>query len=137
MATRLSADLGLHLDISSHINNGLLTERDMKIRQTAFWGVFIHEQYVSNMPMRNLSNDSTHSMWNLYAGRPWGLGVQNITIPMPEPETNDSDCRIWKSYPSSVWQPQEPKNNIPFPTNACTSANIALCDYMRQINTTL
>lgn len=47
MATRLSADLGLHLDISNHISNGLLTERDMKIRQTAFWGVFIHEQYAS------------------------------------------------------------------------------------------
>lgn len=45
MATRLSADLGLHLDITKHMHNGLLTSRDMEIRQTAFWGVFIHEQY--------------------------------------------------------------------------------------------
>ncbi|KAL6360004.1 hypothetical protein LRP88_05700 [Fusarium phalaenopsidis] len=44
MATRLSADLGLHLDMTKHIRDGLLTPRDMEIRQTAFWGVFIHEQ---------------------------------------------------------------------------------------------
>jgi hypothetical protein len=44
MATRLSADLGLHLDMTKHIRDGLLTRRDMEIRQTAFWGVFIHEQ---------------------------------------------------------------------------------------------
>ncbi|EWZ79135.1 hypothetical protein FOWG_16718 [Fusarium oxysporum f. sp. lycopersici MN25] len=120
MATRLSADLGLHLDISNHISNGLLTERDMKIRQTAFWGVFIHEH-----------------MWNLYAGRPWGLGVQNITIPMPEIETSDSNCKEWKSYPPSVWQANDQEDTVLFPVGACTAANVQLCEYMRQINTTL
>ncbi|KAG5764227.1 hypothetical protein H9Q72_007685 [Fusarium xylarioides] len=120
MATRLSADLGLHLDISNHISNGLLTERDMKIRQTAFWGVFIHEH-----------------MWNLYAGRPWGLGVQNITIPMPEVETSEMDCKGWKSYPTSVWQAKEQEDAVLFPVGACTAANVQLCEYMRQINITL
>ncbi|CVL06386.1 uncharacterized protein FMAN_03715 [Fusarium mangiferae] len=120
MATRLSADLGLHLDISNHISNGLLTQRDMKIRQTAFWGVFIHEH-----------------MWNLYAGRPWGLGVQNITIPMPETESSESNCKEWKSYPPSVWQANEQENTVLFPVGACAAANVQLCEYMRQINTTL
>lgn len=54
MATRLSADLGLHLDITKHINNGLLSQRDMEIRQTAFWGVFIHEQYAPSPSQREL-----------------------------------------------------------------------------------
>jgi hypothetical protein len=44
MAARLSADLGLHLDVTQHMQNGILTERDLEIRRITFWGVFIHEQ---------------------------------------------------------------------------------------------
>ncbi|WJG35060.1 uncharacterized protein FOBCDRAFT_238415 [Fusarium oxysporum Fo47] len=77
------------------------------------------------------------SMWNLYAGRPWGLGVQNITIPMPEIETSDSNCKEWKSYPPSVWQANDQEDTVLFPVGACTAANVQLCEYMRQINTTL
>lgn len=120
MATRLSADLGLHLDMTKHIRDGLLTPRDMEIRQTAFWGVFIHEH-----------------MWNLYAGRPWGLGIQNITIPKPEAELEDKDCKIWKSYPGTAWQPRGLESGVLFPVRACTAANATLCGFMRQINTTL
>ncbi|KAF4998800.1 hypothetical protein FDECE_11702 [Fusarium decemcellulare] len=120
MAARLSADLGLHLDITRHIHNGILTPRDMEIRQTAFWGVFIHEH-----------------MWNLYAGRPWGLGIQNITIPMPDAELNEGDCKIWKSYPGTAWEPRGLNAGILFPIRACTAANATLCGFMRQINTTL
>ncbi|KAI8714016.1 Zn(2)-C6 fungal-type domain-containing protein [Fusarium sp. LHS14.1] len=120
MATRLSADLGLHLDITKHMHNGLLTSRDMEIRQTAFWGVFIHEH-----------------MWNLYAGRPWGLGIQNITIPKPEAESEDGECKVWKSYPGTSWQPCGLEAGVPFPIRACTAANATLCGFMRQINTTL
>lgn len=47
MAARLSADLGLHLDPTTHSHNNstLLTERDLNIRRTTFWGVFIHERF--------------------------------------------------------------------------------------------
>lgn len=44
MAARLSADLGLQLDVEKHRNSGLLSQRDLEIRRTAFWGVFIHEK---------------------------------------------------------------------------------------------
>lgn len=44
MAAKLSADLGLHLDVTKHRNSGLLSQRDLDIRKTAFWGVFIHEK---------------------------------------------------------------------------------------------
>lgn len=46
MAVRLSADLGLHLDLSSHVQEGRLTARALDVRRTAFWGVFIHDKYV-------------------------------------------------------------------------------------------
>lgn len=44
MAVRLSADLGLHLDLSSHVQEGRLTARELDVRRTAFWGVFIHDK---------------------------------------------------------------------------------------------
>lgn len=44
MAARLSADLGLHLDVSEQTRQGLLDSRDIYIRQTAYQGVFIHEK---------------------------------------------------------------------------------------------
>lgn len=45
MAARLSADLGLHLDIAEQARHGLLSPRDLHIRQTAYQGVYIHERF--------------------------------------------------------------------------------------------
>ena len=44
MAVRLSADLGLHLDVTQHVRSGRLTQRDADVRRTTFWGVFIHDK---------------------------------------------------------------------------------------------
>lgn len=45
MAARLSADLGLHLDLTKYNRRHLnLREDDLKNRRTSFWGVFIHER---------------------------------------------------------------------------------------------
>lgn len=44
MAVRLSADLGLHLDLNSEVRQGLITARELEVRRTAFWGVFIHDK---------------------------------------------------------------------------------------------
>jgi hypothetical protein len=46
MAARLSADLGLHLDLTDHVQKGILDQRALDARNTAFWGVFIHDKYV-------------------------------------------------------------------------------------------
>lgn len=56
---------------------------------------------------------------------------------MPEIETSESNCKEWKSYPPSVWQTNEQEDTVLFPVGACTAANVQLCEYMRQINTTL
>lgn len=44
MAVRLSADLGLHLNLNDYIHAGTLTQRDIEVRRTTFWGVFIHDK---------------------------------------------------------------------------------------------
>jgi len=46
MAVRLSADLGLHLDLNDQYRSGMLSQRDMDVRRTTFWGVFIHDKFV-------------------------------------------------------------------------------------------
>ncbi|CRK22965.1 hypothetical protein BN1708_013565 [Verticillium longisporum] len=118
MAARLSADLGLHLDVSKHKLTGLLTDRDLKIRAIAFWGVFVHEH-----------------MWSMYVGRPWGMGIRNITTPRPWEYAETG--KTWRPYPRAVGQSDIPEPGLPFPLEQCTDANIYLCEIMRTINATL
>lgn len=49
MAVRLSADLGLHLDVIEEYRNGMLSQRDFDVRRTTFWGVFIHDKYGTSL----------------------------------------------------------------------------------------
>lgn len=53
MAVRLSADLGLHLDVIEEYRNGMLSQRDFDVRRTTFWGVFIHDKYELLMMFSN------------------------------------------------------------------------------------
>ena len=46
MAVRLSADLGLHLDLTSDVQNGTLSARELGVRRTTFWGVYIQDKYI-------------------------------------------------------------------------------------------
>ena len=50
MAVRISADLGLHLDLSGHVKDGRLTAQELDVRRTTFWGVFVHDKYVKHSP---------------------------------------------------------------------------------------
>ncbi|KAH7131713.1 fungal-specific transcription factor domain-containing protein [Dactylonectria estremocensis] len=120
MAARLSADLGLHLDMTRHRSSGLLSQRDQEIRQMTFWGVFTHEH-----------------MWSLYVGRPWGMGIENVTVPQPNSRLDEIERRIWKPYPSVGSHAAVSENGVPFPLHTCTAAIITLCEFMRRINTTL
>ena len=44
MAVRLSSDLGLHLDLSNEVINGVVSVRELDVRRTTFWGVFVHDK---------------------------------------------------------------------------------------------
>jgi hypothetical protein len=59
MAVRLSADLGLHLDLNDQYRSGMLSQRDMDVRRTTFWGVFIHDKFVLSLfPSRCLHTNN-------------------------------------------------------------------------------
>ncbi|KAH6869050.1 fungal-specific transcription factor domain-containing protein [Thelonectria olida] len=120
MAARLSADLGLHLDVTKQRDGGLLSQHDLEVRQTTFWGVFIHE-----------------NMWSIYVGRPWGMGIRNVTVPAPQSHFDELESRRWKPYPMARGESSVPDDGIAFPIHACTAANITLCEFMRRINMTL
>ncbi|KPM43003.1 hypothetical protein AK830_g3537 [Neonectria ditissima] len=122
MAARLSADLGLHLDVTkhSHGSGALLTEQDLEIRRTTFWGVFVHE-----------------CMWSLYVGRPWSFGIQNITTSRPMGHLDGLKNKRWRPYPKACGQSMIPDDGIFLPLEACTEANITLCEFMRRINSNL
>ena len=55
MAVRLSADLGLHLDLTNDVQRGLLSAREFEVRRTTFWGVYIHDKYISHLLIKILS----------------------------------------------------------------------------------
>lgn len=44
MATRMALNLGLHVDCSSCVSDGLLTDDEVKDRQITWWGVYMFEK---------------------------------------------------------------------------------------------
>ena len=142
MAARLSADLGLHLDIAEQARHGLLSPRDLLIRQTAYQGVFIHERFGLHLlegrfygsPHANLQKCS---MWGLYVGRPGWIGT--VTVPRPTPQFHfDSPSeKIWAPYRLGAEGQSTEVTKIPFQVEACADANVSLCVFMRRISDAL
>ncbi|RDW76947.1 hypothetical protein BP6252_05000 [Coleophoma cylindrospora] len=123
MAVRLSIDLGLHLDLGKDGQNNFLTSRELEVRRTAFWGVFVHD-----------------NMWSLYVGRPCGISIADVNIARPNADSDKSRYKMWPKilevYASQARSGQEdPKLYDPIET--CASANIELCLMMRQLTQTL
>ncbi|POS74199.1 hypothetical protein DHEL01_v207406 [Diaporthe helianthi] len=119
MAVRLSADLGLHLDVIEEYRNGMLSQRDFDVRRTTFWGVFIHD-----------------NMWSMYVGRPWGISIRDISVSRPVKELDDIRRKMWKPCPLNDTKIQLSYTGILDPLESCTDANITLCEFMRRINRT-
>jgi len=122
MAVRISADLGLHLDLSSHVQDGRLSSRELDVRRTTFWGVFIHD-----------------NMWSLYVGRPWGINIRDISIPRPPKEEDKVRHKLWKPHVDDgrrTGAKQETQGLLD-PTETCTDSNISLCEMMRRLSRTL
>jgi hypothetical protein len=127
MAVRLSADLGLHLDVMEQYRKKILTQRDLDVRRTTFWGVFIQE-----------------NMWNCYVGRCWsGISIRDISISRPLRELDGIRRRMWKAYPlpsegaEGTAESQFQHQALLDPLEACTDAVITICELMRRVNRTL
>ncbi|KAI9148115.1 Nitrogen assimilation transcription factor nirA [Paramyrothecium foliicola] len=66
IAVRLAFTLGLHLDCSHYVQQGIITTRDLEYRNVAWWGVFVLD-----------------NLFTLGHGRPSGITDQDITAPAP------------------------------------------------------
>jgi hypothetical protein len=99
MAMRIAFDLGLHIDSTEYVAQGILTIAEARARQVAFWGC-----YHSNL------------LWSFYLGRPFSLDDSEVTVPKPDPNTPPSNP-FWQPYsvPShqSVSGMQQNVNQLP------------------------
>jgi Fungal specific transcription factor domain len=81
MAVRLSADLGLHLDVRQYVEAGVVSEEEAMIRNLVWWGVFTHDR-----------------MWSLYVGRPVAIDDKHITAQPPASTDDSLPKRYWQPY---------------------------------------
>lgn len=44
MAMRLSFDLGLHIDMAPHVDEGSITADEAELRRIVFWGTYATDQ---------------------------------------------------------------------------------------------
>lgn len=44
MSMRLAFDLGLHLDMTTYVNRGDITQAEADVRRAAFWGSYVADQ---------------------------------------------------------------------------------------------
>lgn len=44
MAIRLAFDLGLHKDMTSYVEKGIITNSEADLRRTIFWGAYLVDQ---------------------------------------------------------------------------------------------
>jgi hypothetical protein len=120
MAVRLSADLGLHLDLSEHVREGKLTARDLDVRRKTFWGVFIHD-----------------NMWSLYVGRPWGITLRDISVARPSEENSGGRRKFWKPVIDPTDNADLIYGGLRDPIDVCTDHNISLAEMMSRLSRTL
>ncbi|KAI5235324.1 hypothetical protein E4T43_09354 [Aureobasidium subglaciale] len=80
MAMRVAFDLGLHIDSTGYVAQGVLTVAEARARQVAFWGC-----YISNL------------LWSFHLGRPFSLDDSEVTVAKPDPETLPSHP-TWQPY---------------------------------------
>jgi hypothetical protein len=119
MAVRISADLGLHLDLSSHVQDGRLTAQELDVRRTTFWGVFVHD-----------------NMWSLYVGRPWGINIRDISISRPPTSLDKIRNKVWKAYDDEggISDSRGDSPDLYDPVEACADSNVSLCAMMRRLS---
>ncbi|KAI9035934.1 Zn(II)2Cys6 transcription factor [Aspergillus affinis] len=81
MAMRLTLDLGLHLDMDSYVERGIIPFQDAELRRRIFWGVYLNEQF-----------------WGFYLGRSAQSRMDIVTVRRPPPQNTLATMK-WKAYP--------------------------------------
>ncbi|CAI7601202.1 unnamed protein product [Penicillium manginii] len=81
MSMRLAFDLGLHLDMTTYVNNGEVSAHEADVRRTAFWGSYVADHF-----------------WGFYLGRPFRMTAGDITVPKPASTIGADKDAIWHPY---------------------------------------
>ncbi|OQV08084.1 Fungal Zn2-Cys6 binuclear cluster domain-containing protein isoform 3 [Cladophialophora immunda] len=119
-ATRISLDLGLHLDTTVRVTDGSMTARIAHARSVAFWGSFL-----------------TDRMWGFYLGRPWST-TQEISLPLPSPQEPQNTQHVWT--PRGMFSGGEYEDNPPIldcSRDLLARYWVTLCQTVSSLTTTL
>ncbi|CAG8925675.1 unnamed protein product [Penicillium salamii] len=112
MALRLAFDLALHIDLSSHVARGSITDADAKLRRTVFWAAYMVDQLVG-----------------FYLGRPFYTNMEDVTVAKPDGSVQHQQPHNWTPYASPI-----PFANNSLESGDCVEAvsrqEILLCELM-------
>lgn len=81
MSMRLAFDLGLHLDMTSYVNQGDMSAHEADVRRAAFWGSYIADHF-----------------WGFYLGRPFRMNAGDVSVPKPASTLGAEKEGIWHPY---------------------------------------
>ena len=95
---RLSFDLGLHVESTPYVEQGLLTVKEAEARRSTFWSCLVVNRYVSNHSL-NFSPDFV-SLLSFSLGRPFRADSEEVTVKKPG-QASDSTCETWIAYPTA------------------------------------
>ncbi|KAJ4250906.1 hypothetical protein NW762_011556 [Fusarium torreyae] len=98
MALRLAFDLGLHVDMASHVSQGLLGHVEAGLRREVFWGTYLIDKWE---PLCNVScriADFDFSSWGFYLGQPFRMHTEDITVSKPRTGAYPGDSNKWFAY---------------------------------------
>jgi hypothetical protein len=109
---RVALDLGLHVDSTRYVAQGILTPAEARARQVAFWGC-----YLSNLT------------WSFHLGRPFSLDDSEVTVAKPDPHTNSTNS-TWQPYPATH------PSSISSPPSSATTASQPTTTFFHQPDTT-
>ncbi|KAJ5279016.1 fungal-specific transcription factor domain-containing protein [Penicillium angulare] len=113
MAMRLAFDLGLHIDMSSHVADGSFSPAAAALRRMVFWGAY------------NLDHH-----WGFLLGRPSRISVEDVTVEMPGHDPTWAQSERWNPY--GLPYPVEILQNvtIPNPVTLISQYRVWLCHIM-------
>ncbi|KAK5790752.1 hypothetical protein VI817_008039 [Penicillium citrinum] len=80
MAIRLSFDLALHIDMSSHVMKGVISAADADLRRTVFWAAYIVDHQLG-----------------FHLGRPFRTNMDDVTVGKPSQSPSAASYK-WLPY---------------------------------------
>ncbi|OOQ91005.1 Zn(II)2Cys6 transcription factor [Penicillium brasilianum] len=113
MAMRLAFDLGLHLDMSSHVSGGSISAAEAELRRMVFWGAYTLDQH-----------------WGFLLGRPFRINMEDVTVDRPCRDSNWDQAQRWTPYGLPFPVSSLPDSSVVNPVTALSQYRTLLCEIM-------